>query len=196
MGRNAAFFFRDQGHDLVLRHYYRGGMIARLNRDSFLRVPVASSRAMQEFRLLDWMRGQGLPVPRPCAARFRPVAGLLYQADLITLMLPGTRTLADHLTDGPLPPGQWAAIGQTIARLHHHGVWHSDLNCRNILLDDTGRIWLIDFDKSRHRADGPWKRANLERLKRSLLKEARLHPAVAWDAAGWQALLNGYAAPA
>ena len=192
-GRNTAFFFRDQGHDLVLRHYYRGGMIAKLNRDSFLRVAVARSRAMQEFRLLDWMRGQGLPVPRPCAARFRPVAGLLYQADLITLMLPGTRTLADHLTDGPLPPDQWAAIGQTIARLHHHGVWHSDLNCRNILLDRDGKTWLIDFDKSARRPDGPWKQANIDRLERSVQKESRINPAVRWDGDGWAALLAAWA---
>lgn len=193
-GRNEALFLHVDGLDLVLRHYFRGGLVGRLNRDLFLRQPVARSRAMAEYALLSWMERQGLPVPHPVAARFTPVAGLTYRADIITRTLPGTRTLAAALAQGPLPAQDWAAIGSAIARMHGADVDHADLNCRNILLDDTGRIWLIDFDKSRHRADGPWKRANLERLKRSLLKEARLHPAVTWDAAGWQALLNGYAA--
>lgn len=191
-GRNTAFFFRDQGHDLVLRHYWRGGMIARLNRDSFLRVPVAGSRAMQEFALLDWMRGRGLPVPRPCAARFRPVAGLLYQADLVTQMLPGTRTLADRLAEGRLDPAIWSRIGRSVAQLHQHGVCHADLNCRNILLDEAQKPWLIDFDKSARRPDGPWKQANIDRLQRSLQKESRLNPAVHWDAQGWAALLGAW----
>lgn len=174
---------------MVLRHYWRGGMIARINRDSFLRVAPDRSRAMQEYRLLDWMRSQGLAVPRPCAARFRPVAGgLFYQADLVTQMLPGTVTLADALAAGPLDTTIWSRIGAAIAQMHGLGVYHSDLNCRNILLDQDGKVWLIDFDKSACRPDGPWKQANFDRLERSLRKEARITPAVRWDAQGWAAL--------
>lgn len=192
-GRNTAWFFRHAGREMVLRHYYRGGMVGRINRDLFLRMPVAQSRAMQEYALLDWMRGQGLPVPRPCAARFSPAMGLFYRADLVTEMLPGTRTLADSLHDAP-PPEVWAEIGRTIARFHAHDVCHSDLNCRNILLDGAGKVWLIDFDKSARRPDGAWKQGNIDRLERSLRKEAASGPAAApWDDAGWAALVAGHA---
>ena len=38
--------------------------------------------------------------------------------------------------------------------------------------DAEGRVWIIDFDKCAVRAPGPWQQANLERLRRSLVKVA------------------------
>ena len=77
-GRTRAHFLRFSGHDMVLRHFYRGGLIGRFNKDRYLRKPAKSSRAMQEFKLLVWMREQGLPVPRPLSERYVP-AGLWYR---------------------------------------------------------------------------------------------------------------------
>lgn len=191
-GRNAAFFLHHAGQDMVLRHFWRGGLVGRVNPDLYLRRPVAQSRAMQEFLLLDWMRGQGLPVPRPVAARYSP-AGPFYRADLITLRLPGTRTLAERLKHGALPRADWAAMGRVIGDMHRLGVDHTDLNCRNILIDDQDRIWLIDFDKCARRAPGPWAQANLDRLHRSLTKEKTKVADLAWAEADWQALLQGHA---
>lgn len=186
-GRHQAHFLRLGGQDMVLRHYYRGGLVGRVIRDLFLREPVAQSRAMREFTLLHWMRGQGLPVPRPLAARFHPM-GLWYRADLIMARIPRSRTLADHLAEGPLPQALWHQIGATIARMHGLGVDHTDLNCRNILLDDQSQVWLIDFDKCRRRPPGAWSKANLQRLKRSLDKQG-----FAAGITDWPALMAGHA---
>lgn len=190
-GRNTAWFLRHDGRDMVLRHYWRGGMVGRIVKDLYLREPVDRSRAMREFTLLGWMRDQGLPVPRPVAARFSPL-GPWYRADLLMERIPDTRPLADILAQASLLVGDWMRIGAVIARFHKAGVHHSDLNCRNILLDGTGGIWLIDFDKCERRPQGRWAQDNLQRLERSLLKEKGKVPGLHWTDPDWGALLEGY----
>jgi tRNA A-37 threonylcarbamoyl transferase component Bud32 len=190
-GRARAHFLNHGGHDLVLRHYRRGGAVSPLLGDRFLRGPAAGSRAMREFALLGWMRGQGLAVPRPVAARWQP-QGLWYRADLLTERIPDAATLAARLQAGQA--ADWARIGAAIAALHAAGVWHADLNCRNILLDGGGSVWLIDFDRCARRRGGWWQAANLDRLHRSLAKEAAGPAGLAWSPADWQALLVGYRA--
>ena len=57
---------------MVLRHFHRGGLVGRLNRDLYLRVGAPRCRAFREFDLLADMHVQGLPVPLPVAARYVP----------------------------------------------------------------------------------------------------------------------------
>lgn len=190
-GRNEAFFLRHAGQDMVLRHFWRGGLVGKVNRDLYLKVPAGRSRAMREFELLAWMEEQGLPVPHPMAARYRP-AGPFYRADIITRHIPDTRTMADILRDTSLLPDIWDETGRVIGRMHALGVFHSDLNCRNILIDGGGRVWLIDFDKCARRAPGGWDVENLARLKRSFEKEKGKVPGLHWDETAWEALLAGH----
>jgi tRNA A-37 threonylcarbamoyl transferase component Bud32 len=190
-GRNTAWFLHHEGQDMVLRHYWRGGMVGRVIKDRYWREPVENSRAMREFTLLDWMHAQGLPVPRPVAARYSP-AWPFYRADLLMERLPGTRPLADLLAEAALPVADWMRIGAVIARMHRLGVHHTDLNCRNILLDGDGQIWLIDFDKCTRRPQGRWIQDSLNRLERSLLKERTKVPHLHWTDPDWGALLEGH----
>lgn len=195
-GRNTAWFVHFAGRDMVLRHYWRGGMVGRIIADRYLRQPVAASRAMREFTLLRWMHAQGLPVPRAIAARFTP-AGLWYKADLLMERIADSAPLADRLATAPLPPAHWAQIGAVIARMHALGINHTDLNCRNILLDDHDRIWLIDFDKCDRRPQdngkpGRWAQDNLDRLHRSLRKEQGKVAGLHWSPPDWDALVAGY----
>ncbi|MGD9660892.1 MAG: lipopolysaccharide kinase InaA family protein [Porticoccaceae bacterium] len=48
--RGCALFFEYQGADLVLKHYYRGGLIGRLVRDTYARLPGCPA-ARQECSL-------------------------------------------------------------------------------------------------------------------------------------------------
>ena len=52
------------------------------------------------------------------------------------------------------------------------GVNHTDLNIRNILLDQDGKVWIIDFDKCFKCILSEYKcRKILDRLFRSFKKE-------------------------
>ncbi|WP_133157443.1 3-deoxy-D-manno-octulosonic acid kinase [Hydrogenophaga pseudoflava] len=179
----------------VLRHYRRGGLMARLSPDRYLGRSPLSSRAMNEFTLLRRLRAWDLPVPAPVAAR--QVRGLIgHTADIVVAMIPQTRNVAQALSEGPLPATDWIAHGSAIRQLHDRQVFHSDLNCHNLLLDAQGRAWIVDFDKCGVRPGEAWKQENLERLRRSLRKEqGRRHP-FHWDEARWDDLLKGYAGEA
>ena len=75
--------------------------------------------------------------------------------------------------------------------LHDAGVYHSDLNRRNILIDGNADVWLIDFDKCDRRAPGSWTQDNLSRLHRSLAKDDQQGP-MHWTPDDWHALQAGY----
>ncbi|GAB2908083.1 lipid IV(A) 3-deoxy-D-manno-octulosonic acid transferase [Rheinheimera gaetbuli] len=195
-GRNTVWFVRQNDKQAVLRHYYRGGLIGKFNKDAFFAQPLRHSRAMAEFALLWQMRQWGLPVPRPCAALYQPrqLLGVnyAYTADILIERIDGATDLAQLLRQHALSAAQWQQLGAVIARFHQHKVYHSDLNCHNILLDQQGRFWLIDFDKCSLRPPGNWQQANLDRLLRSLEKEHGLHSGFCWQHMHWPALLQGY----
>lgn len=193
-GRNKVWFVRHGERELVLRHYYRGGLVGRLIRDSYLRTRLDSCRSMAEFSLLQSLCNQSFPVPRPCAAHV-VWHGLFYRADILLERIAGSQDVATLLIEQrALSDQEWFVIGQTIRRLHDHGVYHSDLNCHNLLLGSDGRAWVIDFDRCMVRSDEGWQTDNLSRLLRSLQKEQRLHPGFRWEPSSWQVLLRGYRA--
>ena len=192
-GRGHAVFFHCQGHDLVLKHYQRGGRMAALLGDRYMGTGCNRSRSFREWRLLAQMRELELPVPAPVAASCTR-HGMFYRADLITMQLDNVVTLADHLLESACDEAGWAAVGSCIRRFHDASVYHADLNARNILLDaESNRVYLIDFDKGSMRYLGDsWKASNLARLQRSLLKFKSLNQEFHYNQENWNALLDGY----
>ena len=176
-GRQAAWFVQDGFGQAVLRHYRRGGLVAKLSADRYFWSGVDATRSFAEFNLLMFMRGLGLPVPRPIAAAYWR-KGPLYRAAILVERLEGTQTLA-QLLDSASP----AQVAAAIFAMHEAGVWHADLNAYNILLDISGKAWLIDFDKGRVRPmlSAERRRGNLLRLRRSLIKVAADSGMLWWD---------------
>lgn len=191
-GRGTVAFVRSPGGERwVLRHYRRGGLVAKLADDTYLYTGAERTRAFREWWLLVRLRRWGLPVPTPVAARYVR-SGLVYRADLITVELPVRRTVTMALTEGPLPATSWAAIGRCIGRLHAHGVQHADLNAHNLLLGDDGAtVYVLDFDRGRVRARGAWEQRVLARLDRSLRKVTSELPRDRYGPEQWRALLAG-----
>jgi 3-deoxy-D-manno-octulosonic acid kinase len=188
-GRGAIVFLRDGTRRWVLRHYRRGGSVARLLGDRYLYTGGDRTRAFREWRLLHALVALGLPAPRPIAARFLR-GGVFYTADLLTEELPSRLTLARALAAGPLPAARWTDIGRCIGAFHAQGVRHADLNAHNIVLGPGHEVYLLDFDRGRIGRRGAWEEAVLLRLERSLRKvTAGLHPDRFGDRE-WRALLD------
>ena len=190
-GRGSAWFIATSPNQWALRHYRRGGFIARLSSDRYAWAGERRVRAFAEWRLLEVLTRRGLPVPRPVAARYRR-RGIFYRCDLITQRIEGARPLSAVLKSGPLDDGSWREVGAAVGRLHAAGADHADLNAHNILLDAAGAVSVIDFDRGRLRAPGAWTSRNLARLKRSLRKVSRELPPNRFPDGAWVQLLAGY----
>lgn len=191
-GRGEALFIESEGRRWVLRHYRRGGLLAGLLGDRYFWTGENDTRPFREWRLLHELRAEGLPVPAAVAARYQR-SGLLYRGDLITERIENSRPLSRRLAEAPLGAEAWSAVGTCIRRFHQHGVWHADLNAHNVLIDDRGQVFLIDFDRGRRREPGAWAQRNLERLRHSLDKISVAFPPGRFGEEDWRMLLDGYA---
>jgi len=193
-GRGAAWFVDGlDGQPWVLRHNRRGGLLAQINHDRFLWPGTARARSLMELRLLALLHARGLPVPAPVAARAAR-SGVIYRGDVITERIAGAQPLADRLLREPVPATAWQMLGSVLARFHRAGVWHADLNARNVLVDDADNFHLIDLDKARLRTPGRWREANLARLGRSLDKFRLADNDFCFADTDWAALRGGYQA--
>jgi 3-deoxy-D-manno-octulosonic acid kinase len=191
-GRGSAWYVGNAGC-WVLRHYRRGGLVARLSEDRYWWLSEGKVRAFAEWRLHRAMRERGLPVPKPVAAAYRR-AGFTYRCDLITERILHVRSLSAVLVEAPLAQAAWRVLGGVIARFHRAGVDHADLNAHNILYAENDAAFsLIDFDRGRLRGAGElgfaWQRRNLRRLHRSLAKVA---PPAHFTPREWDWLRAGY----
>ncbi|MCW8825013.1 MAG: 3-deoxy-D-manno-octulosonic acid kinase [Gammaproteobacteria bacterium] len=192
-GRGEAIFFSTEEGDFVLRHYRRGGLPAKFLDDRYLGISLASSRAWREWHLLDELYRGGLPVPQPIAARVVK-GGLLYRADLVTRRL-NAQPLADLLFGESISDEMWGQLGETISNFHKRGIYHADLNARNIMIASNGGFYLIDFDRGERREPArSWQNANLDRLRRSLDKFRRNNHHFNFSELNWSQLLDGYQA--
>ncbi|MEZ5464590.1 MAG: 3-deoxy-D-manno-octulosonic acid kinase [Lysobacteraceae bacterium] len=191
-GRGAVWFVEGEGRDgpikVVLRHYRRGGLMAKLMGDRYFWHGAEESRPFHEFRLMQSLCRRGLPVPRPLAARFRR-SGLFYRGDILIERVPGARTLAQCLPEAVSNPALWKRLGETLGRFQRAGAFHADLNAHNILFDRDGNAWVIDFDRGQIlRPAAGWQDANLARLLRSLTKLGAAE--IAGFDVTWQSLLD------
>lgn len=168
-GRGGAWFVDAPFGPALLRRYLRGGLVAQFNRDRYWWHGASKTRSFAEFRLTRAMAEKGVPVPRPIAAMYRR-DGMRYTAAILLERLPDVRSLADRAAvagDG----APWEEAGRLIARFHRAGLDHADLNAHNLLFDPTARGWVIDLDRGQQRIPATvWRKGNLARLKRSLLK--------------------------
>jgi 3-deoxy-D-manno-octulosonic acid kinase len=193
-GRGNTVILGDGQRHFVMRHYRRGGMAARISRDSYLWLGEDRTRSFSEFRLLGALVRKSLPVPQPVAARYQR-NGIFYSADIITALVPGIQPLAARILE-KVDRDFWERIGAGIAKFHMAGVNHADLNAYNVQVDRNDEILMLDFDRGRLMQGGAWQQTNLARLQRSLEKTKRLDRRSHFSADAWEALLAGYSGAA
>ena len=191
MGRGTVYFVKIQDQPCVLRHYNRGGLVAKLTLDKYLWMGEHNTRSFKEWHLLNDMVKKQLPVPAPVAARYVR-NGIYYKADIITREIPDIESLSDRLLGNSMTEQLWENIGECIAKFHNHGVFHMDLNVENIQIDQNNQVFLLDFDKGR--VSESLRRlsdSNLMRLKRSIAKVTQLKQ-LAFPSSGWDKCITKY----
>ena len=191
MGRGRVYFVKIQDQPCVLKHYNRGGLVAKLTLDKYLWMGEHNTRSFKEWRLLNDMVKKQLPVPTPVAARYVR-NGICYRADIITREIPDIESLSDKLLENSMTEQLWENIGECIAKFHCHGFFHMDLNVENIQIDQNNQVFLLDFDKGR--VSEPLRRlsdSNLMRLKRSIAKVIQLKQ-LAFPSSGWDKCITKY----
>ncbi len=192
-GRGTTWFFRHEETDMVLRHYFRGGLTGKCLTDQYAYLGLGHTRPFREFKLLSHITALGLPAPHPIAAQVKKRFPLFYTGDIITQKIDKAVDLVGLLSDRALTPDELNVIGATIKRFHDHNIYHHDLNAHNILLDEQNTAWLIDFDQGAIRQDyDSWKQQNLDRLKRSFEKEQGRIASFHWSEQSWHHLIEGY----
>ena len=110
-GRGEVTYFDTPFGACVLRHYRRGGLVARVNRDRYVWTGATRARSFREFRLLAHLHDAGLHVPRPVAARYVR-EGLHYRADLVTRRIACATTLAERFAHIELDAAVAARVGR------------------------------------------------------------------------------------
>ena len=179
----------------AVRHYQRGGAVARLLGDRYW--GRARARPERELDASVHARARGIRTPAVVAgAMYRSGAsGALgfHRADLVTELVPRARSVAEMLLAADASPGALRRAGALARAIHRAGLLHPDLNAENVLLDEGGEAWVLDLDRAR-RAPGPTTRgaeAMLARLERSLrkLERAGARPLSAEE---WEALRSGF----
>ncbi len=184
----------DQRARWAVRHYWRGGAVARPLLDDRY-VSAGTPRPFRELTASHEARARGIPTPAVVAGAVYS-AGLFHRADLVTELVPDGTDLADALfgREAPDPERARAALtatGALVRRMEEAGVRHSDLNAMNVLLTWNGqmpRAHLLDLDACAVSAAplpaGPM-RARLQRSLRKLERRSgRTLDAEAWKALG------------
>jgi hypothetical protein len=171
------------GSRVLARRARRGGLIGRLIPDVF----CGRCRPFRELAAAQKALECGVPAAEVVAAARRRVFGPFYRGTVYTKELGGTCDLQSYLAsaaterpDAALLQRRRAAlreVGRVVRVAHDAGLYHGDLQLRNLLVryDERPEVFLIDLDKARWFRVLPraLRMMNLLRLRRSAAKAVR-----------------------
>ena len=171
----------------LVRHYRRGGVFGHLLRDFYL----GRRRFLQEVRVSEWARDQNIPTAEVLALRIERKGPCLYRGDLVTREIEASEDLDEYLKSARTREWSTKDRGKEIIRsvalllqgMHRAGLYHADLNLKNILVQITERgvnSYVIDLDRARviKPLGSRMRIRNLVRLYRSLDKQGYLNDPV------------------
>lgn len=165
------------GDTALIRPYRHGGLFRHLLGGVFFTWPP---RPFRELVITEEARRRGIPTVEVLGACVKWMGGPLYRGWLVTRQLDGGEDLWTAMRDG------WVrrtgatqvldAVADSLRALHREGIYHRDLNLKNILVrreSDAVRGYIIDFDRARlFLGEVPpiLARRNFDRLLRSAIK--------------------------
>jgi serine/threonine protein kinase len=185
------------GENALIRTYRHGGLLRWVTGRTFFSWPP---RPFRELAITEELRRRGFPTIEVYGACVENTLGPFYRGWLVTRELKDSFDLWAALQNGFV--GKWTAevvlraVASSLVFLHQQGVYHSDLNLKNILVraEPAGmKAYVIDFDKAilfLGRLPDRLAEKNLRRLLRSVWK---LDPQRQYlTAADWDDLLAWY----
>jgi hypothetical protein len=191
-GRGAVRIFSlSDGETALVRQYRHGGIFHAATGSWFFTWPP---RPFRELTITEELRRRGLRTVEVYAACVRVGPWPFYRGWLVTRELRGAVDLWSALRGGFVEQvglqRTLRAVADTIRSMHREGVYHRDLNLKNILVrQEADRVasYLIDFDRAAlfiGKLPAELVRRNLDRLLRSACKldpERRYFSVSAWD---------------
>lgn len=160
---------------VVVKRLYHGGVLAPLTRDGFL----TPARAVAHVANARYLHERGVNTPGVAFVSWRRVFGLV-RCEVAFDFVPGAVDADRYFFSEDALPAGWkersTRIGCLVARLHQIGVVHPDLNLMNFLFGSSGDTYILDLDKTNVRsrpATVVERKANLDRLERSIRKQGR-----------------------
>lgn len=146
-GRGAAFAISTTDGEWLVRHYRRGGALAPVLGDRYVRIGAA--RAFHELNVSCAARAAGIPTPEVVAAVSYP-HGPFVRSDIAVALIPNSFDLAAVLFGAATPhvDGEISKAVALIRTICERGLVHADLNLKNILLAQDGG-YVVDLDRCR-----------------------------------------------
>lgn len=177
-GREALRFFHlENGESALVRAYKHGGLFRWFTGNFFFTWPP---RPFKELAITEEARRRGISTLEIYGVWVKRVWGPFYQGWLVTRELKGAHNLWNALQanlkqDARLPLLLRAVAGN-VRQMHRKGIYHRDLNLRNILVQwgsGTVQTYIIDFDRAKmfsQQVPATKAQKNLNRLLRSICK--------------------------
>lgn len=142
---------------MIIKHYEHGGLFRKITRD----ILFGNSRPFRELAILEAASEKGIRVPEVLAAKVERVLGPFYKGDIAYKEIPDSVNLLDYLNRLNGKPMKEKislkreiiiSLAEAIKKMHNSGIYHGDLNVRNVLIQNFVqeiRIYLLDFDCSK-----------------------------------------------
>ncbi len=129
---------------VVIKHYRRGGLMRYFIKRRYLKI--GKTRARREFELLGMADALGINVPQPIAYAYR--GRRFYRAWLVTCAIHQPLSLARlSLQNEKKTSIAMESVIEQISTLIQNDILHVDLHPGNVVVDATGKVYLLDFDK-------------------------------------------------
>lgn len=181
-GRNVIPCIPIKGSDdrMIIKHYEHGGLFRKITRD----ILLGNSRPFRELVILETAFQKGIPVPEALAVRVDRIFGPFCKGEITYKEIPHSTNLLEYLKRLNRRPKEEKisakrkiinSLAEAIKKMHASGIYHADLNIRNVLIRNTGKgiqVYLLDFDCSKVIEDISLRARikNLARLNRSCEK--------------------------
>jgi len=158
-GRNAIPSIPIEGSQerMMVKHYQHGGFFRKITGD----ILLGNTRPFRELVILEAAFQKGIPVPEALAARVVRIFGPFFRGDIVYKEIPYSDNLLEYLkrlNERPMKERVSRKreiierLAEAIKKMHTSGIYHADLNVRNVLIQDSGagiQVYLVDFDCSR-----------------------------------------------